>query len=395
MNSYWLTIYADTFLWIKNDKVLAYNSKNGKSVKSIANEQIIKICLKLLELKNLYTIEISEYESDKNVNKWVRSLIKIGAAAINKICNADEKPVSFIPHLRVQYNKAYYQYEHNNGIGGSIINNLHEISIYINGSSYGDQNTYKQTLFPLNVDYNINTEKMLYFLSGCKNPYLKQINIIGNIFNLNDYSHMINVINKFDVRICIYITYNDFVENIDYVNTFKFRNLHFVILINSELVDMDKKKNIYKYNKQFIITNSEEISNSRITINSRNNIVPYYNIKNIDFFKTHVFTDLNELKNLGLSKRDIFIRQALNIHDFGKLTVMPDGKVFANVSEDALGTIDDYAYDIVYKEFTSGKSWFNIRNQKPCSDCVYQWLCPSPSNYERAIGRPNLCHIKV
>lgn len=41
-----------------------------------------------------------------------------------------------------------------------------------------------------------------------------------------------------------------------------------------------------------------------------------------------------------------------------------------------------------------GKSWFNIRNQPPCNSCIYQWLCPPPSNYEIAIGRPNLCHVK-
>jgi hypothetical protein len=35
-----------------------------------------------------------------------------------------------------------------------------------------------------------------------------------------------------------------------------------------------------------------------------------------------------------------------------------------------------------------------IRNQTPCDDCVYQWLCPSPSDYEIAISRPNLCHVK-
>lgn len=395
MNSYWLTLSVDAFLWIKNDNVLVYNSKNGKSVKFIANEQITKICLYLLELKNLYSIEIFDYESDRNVKKWIRSLIKIEAAIITQINNTKNKPVSFAPHLRIQYNKGYYQYEHNNGIGGSIINNLHDISVYINGSYYGDHNKYKQTLFPLNIDYNINTKKMLNFLSGCKNPYLNQINIIGNIFNLENYSNIINVINNFEVRICIYIIYNDYMDNIEFINTLHFRNLHFVVLMNTGLEDMNKKKNIFKCTKQFIITNSDEIINSKITIDSQCNIVPYYNNKNIDFFKIHVFTEIDDLRNLSLSKRDIFIRQTLNIHDFGKLTIMPDGKVYANVNEESLGTIDDYAYDIVYKEFMTGKSWFNIRNQKPCSDCVYQWLCPSPSNYERAIGKPNLCHIKV
>jgi pseudo-rSAM protein len=68
--------------------------------------------------------------------------------------------------------------------------------------------------------------------------------------------------------------------------------------------------------------------------------------------------------------------------------------VYADVNQTPLGTIDDTVYSIVYKEFTDGKSWFKVRNLTPCKDCIFQWLCPSPSNYEIAIGRPNLCHVK-
>ena len=96
---------------------------------------------------------------------------------------------------------------------------------------------------------------------------------------------------------------------------------------------------------------------------------------------------------MALSKREIFIRQTLNIHNFGKLTVMPDDMVYANVNHEPLGSVDDTIYSLVYKEFTEGKSWLHIRNQAPCMDCVYQWLCPSPSNYETVIGKPNLCNI--
>ena len=50
-------------------------------------------------------------------------------------------------------------------------------------------------------------------------------------------------------------------------------------------------------------------------------------------------------------------------------------------------------HEIVYNEIEKGKSWLRIRNQFPCDNCVYQWICPSPSNYEIAIGRSNLCHV--
>ena len=66
-----------------------------------------------------------------------------------------------------------------------------------------------------------------------------------------------------------------------------------------------------------------------------------------------------------------------------------------NVNQEALGNINDDIRELIYYELVDGKSWHRIRNQAPCIDCIYQWLCPSPSNYEIAIGRPNLCHVKL
>jgi pseudo-rSAM protein len=88
------------------------------------------------------------------------------------------------------------------------------------------------------------------------------------------------------------------------------------------------------------------------------------------------------------------MHQTLNTNDFGKLTILPNGSVYSNVNMEPLGTIENTVYSLVYKEITKGQSWFRIRDQAPCYDCVYQWLCPSPSNYELVIGKPDLCHIK-
>ena len=77
------------------------------------------------------------------------------------------------------------------------------------------------------------------------------------------------------------------------------------------------------------------------------------------------------------------------------MTIFPNGNVYADVNEPPLGTVDDSPLSIVYKEISEGKSWLRIRKQAPCNGCVYQWLCPSPSNYETIIGQQNLCHLKV
>jgi len=59
-----------------------------------------------------------------------------------------------------------------------------------------------------------------------------------------------------------------------------------------------------------------------------------------------------------------------------------------------IGTCADDIKDVTIKALKTGKAWFNTRDRvTPCKDCIYKYLCPSPSNYELTLGRNNLCHI--
>ncbi|MCL2413707.1 MAG: hypothetical protein FWC94_00425 [Bacteroidales bacterium] len=49
---------------------------------------------------------------------------------------------------------------------------------------------------------------------------------------------------------------------------------------------------------------------------------------------------------------------------------------------------------LLYKELDENTAWRKTRTEKPCSECLYQYLCPPPSNYEFAIGKFNLCTAK-
>ena len=123
-------------------------------------------------------------------------------------------------------------------------------------------------------------------------------------------------------------------------------------------------------------------------------IKPVYTGDNIGFFEENVFLAKEDILSTPITIKDIFANQAVNLYDFGKINIMPNGDAYANVDHPVLGNIYSHSiYEIVYKEIDGGKSWFRIRNQEPCSNCIYQWLCPPPSNYEIAIGRSNLCHV--
>jgi pseudo-rSAM protein len=189
----------------------------------------------------------------------------------------------------------------------------------------------------------------------------------------------------------------DYIENIKQIKEKKWRkNLKFNILINSGInqIKILEEANfhgsiiilVYSENDYLQFSNMSELEFEDIIF------IPIYN-NNISFFESEVFIDKDDIDTMQLNKKEIFIRQTLNTFDFGRLNIMPNGFVYANVNNPSLGKIDDSPYSIVYKEFTEGKSWFNIRDKKPCTDCLYQWLCPSPSNYEIAIGKSNLCHL--
>ena len=123
---------------------------------------------------------------------------------------------------------------------------------------------------------------------------------------------------------------------------------------------------------------------------------PIYTGDNIDFFRDEVFLSREDILSEKLSIKDIFLNQAINIYDFGKLNILPNGDIYANIHFPALGNIKTHSiYDVVLKELEEGKSWLRIRNQAPCNNCIFQWLCPSPSDYEITIGRPNLCNVKL
>lgn len=95
--------------------------------------------------------------------------------------------------------------------------------------------------------------------------------------------------------------------------------------------------------------------------------------------------ELNDLK--------IISNMNINSNFFGELYFLPDNKIYTNPNSKELGSIGDNWKLLLQERLLNDPIWFNIRNQKPCNKCLYQFLCPSPSNYELVIGKPNLCHI--
>lgn len=95
-----------------------------------------------------------------------------------------------------------------------------------------------------------------------------------------------------------------------------------------------------------------------------------------------------------IEQRVVFAHQKMNTNFFGQIVLLPNGDVKANPNGKVLGNIHhDHISNMLEKELVGTDFWRKIRDQKPCVDCLFQFICPSPFNYETVIGRPNLCTV--
>jgi pseudo-rSAM protein len=303
--------------------------------------------------------------------------------------------------LKILNGPSDYEWQHQQGSGGKIMLNLHELTFYINKTETGNNDYFKQTNFPLKDCLELDIQNIVSVVQNSQNLFLSNINLVGNIFTYTHFNSLIDFISYSEFNFTIIVTIEDMKAHIKDLKKINWpENVRFNVLITSilehQLVSLSKikacifvtllvctEKEYNKYLDEFV----------NIPVYEDAHIIPLFIGCNEDFFKEVVYTNIEDIDEIILQKREIFMHQTLNASDFGKLTIFPDGFIYGNVNMEPLGTVKEYIYSLVYKEFTEGGSWFRIRNMEPCLSCIYQWLCPSPSNYELVIGKPNLCKI--
>lgn len=401
MSTHWFTLHEDTFLWLKGNKGLVYNAENKNRLLFSLSDKIREICLQLLNTENLYSVSLTTEEvKDEDINQWIHSLMDMQAGYLTFNVEFDKRPVSLMPVLKVQDDRKYYEGQQMLGFRGKILQNLHELTFYINGNKQGHFEYFKQTIFPVKSDSVLERVKIRSFINNSRNFFLSNLNLVGDFFSYYDLEELVNDISELSVQLTIHILINDFLNHVQEIKEMKWPADTRVNVLVDTVFDISSLKDfplpfsltVFIFSEDDFLRYSSLFDTFVLAQDIR--FIPVYNGENISFYESNVFMEKDDMDKVDLSKNEIFIRQAINIGDFGKLTIMPDGKVYANLNMPSLGTIDESPYSIVYKEFNDGLSWFKLRTQTPCNNCVYQWLCPSPSNYEIVIDRPNLCHVK-
>ncbi len=395
MKEYWFAVYPHCFLWLKGEEGLVYNTKNYAKILFCNEGLLAEKTGQLVVMENLYCIRLTEEElADEKLNGWVQNMVAQECGALVEDNGINQRPLSLPPILKVQDEADYYRWEHRQGIDGNVIENLHRLVFHINGSKYGNELYAKQTIYPTVSFEMLSAKDILRFAMNARvSPFLTEIVLVGNPFVYEGLEELMESLQTI-CPVSVYCTWQDvmnFLSDVEKLSTKA--NLH--IMATGDAV-LDKLPQEVNYT--FLVTSEQEYE-AAMEFEGKyrlehTDIVPVYTGNNLSFFEECLYMDEEGIQDIALDKREVFIRQKLNIQDFGRLTVIADGKVYANPNRSAIGHIGETPHAIVYREITEGSSWLRIRDQKPCCDCIYQWLCPSPSHYEDVIGKPNLCHIK-
>lgn len=398
MKKYWLVLYQDIFLWVKNEEGLVYNASSDKHLCfRFANQGVIaRITNDLLQTVNLYRSLVTEEELEtKDVKEWIDTLLKFSCGKLVDIEDKSQVAVSLKPILKIQDTVSFYQVAHENHTDGKIIQNLLRLVIHLNGSDYGNDQLAKQIVFPKKHSGFITESSAIkeFIMSMGKPNFLIEIVLVGNVWEYPEYDSLMDFLQSLSIQISIYCAEEDLKKHSESIHQTDSISYHPIKTNYNTPCSYEKSLSYH-----FVVSTEDEYDIACDTMEKETlvnaQIVPVFTGDNHSFFESLVFVTEDDIQDFHLSKREIFARQAININYFGTLIVDIDGSVYGNLNEEPLGTMDDGLYMLTYSEMTKGGSWLRIRNEKPCCDCLYQWLCPSPSNYEQVIGKPNLCHIK-
>jgi len=402
----WFALKSHVYVEFKEIEMLLYDTKSGNRIET-KQQEAIDLVSQLYDPKNLGVTRLSDKMLLKpGLSGFINEVLEKQMGELIDMEKFPQKPVRLTPILSLQkdVDKLKKKEENNPLIGNNTKNYLMRLNIYLNNSCSLNcphcNKRYKQFLCCTthNADQELTYEEVESVFHQIEYASVGEINILGgNIFEYTRLAQLYKLLDAFKDIVHCYFYYENYKPNVlpdsiklEMIVTFPIKEI--VFKNTWHLVDREKTT------VHFIVQNEEEYGQIENLIKEYNivhyRVHPVYTGENLKFFEDNVFVNREDLFAKTLSIREIFRNKKLNCHFFGTVYVLPDGTVKANTHVPELGNIKiDSLMHMVFKEIIDNTAWRTIRDSKPCSDCLYQFICLPPSNYEKAIGKPNLCHV--
>lgn len=403
-NNYWFFLEPTTFIFQDSEKYLLYNSESGFRIIVKKSNNLDLFFSELQNQENPHCVNLEDLHSNEDVMSLVEAMKDkyMGDIIVSNTAPVVIPPI-FKCHADKPENDLFYIE------GASLMPLLNNVTFYLNGTCTEKcphcPMYYKQFDYCHKSNNELSLQNVLSKIEHCISTSSVSLNFCGgNIFLYSNLNLLLEYLDTKNLKSNFYFNYLNWNEK--YKEYFLHKSIYYNVFVHfpynkakfsSLLLSMDGSTNRIRF--IFIVVSEEEYLLTNQIIEEHKLtwfiIKPFYNKQNLSFFKENIYLDTIELSESSPSKHDIYKRQQINMFDFGKLIIDSSGYVFANFNHPQIGNINENLPEIIKRELQNGKSWKRTRNQKPCNKCIYQYICPSPSNYELIINQNNLCNIKL
>ncbi len=402
----WLSINPFVHLETKKDATLLYNTLSKKAV-VIKDKKMIAVFQRIhTSERGGFVISQQEYESDlfQKLNNLFRKY------HFGKIYTINQQKEPFVFRNELFFEKNLFDYSGDKNFTAyhskDLFEEMLQVNVYV--TSYCENTcsvchmAAKQSLFCysdnstsfMSCESFHNIMQMLYHQDGV-------INILGgDISKYPRLDRVMAIISAFPQKsVNLFLNSTILESTMNAISSLIPPNLSFVLLFNSvkeykTFIHSNQIPMIIIKKRIVLVFSESDLLEMKSCDDAFVTVIPIYDGSNIGFFEQFVYINEKDLQDKKMSLEDILINKKMNVNNYGIINVFPDGTVKTNFNNRSLGNLSEGLENLLWREMKRKDGWMKTRTEKPCSECVYQYLCPPPSNYEIAIGKPNLCTIK-
>ncbi len=412
---YWFYIDAYVHVSIKKDTLLLYNPYTGGILERLGNPDLVKLVKRLKAPQNLQVILLSESDLENAaLRKFVDKIRDNFMGDLIDVAYSEGKPIQLTPMVKVQRDVKYLKWESQRSVGKNVMEYLSGLTLYVNDRCNQGCNICNNAYLQFRCctaknkkNRQLDIEALGNFFEEIQDCHLDNINILGgDIFSHTRWQEMLALIKTIPAKKIYYLHYLNAADHQQKLNALTGNNDEFRIIVDFPI--NDKKLRIAVESIAVAISNPRYIFviKSETDLKSAESLISSYTIDNhdfkafytgdnLDFFEENLYIEREDIQAEKPSLKDIYTKESVNPVDFGYLSILPNGRIYANINNPGLGTLGkDSIYNILMKEMNDGKSWRKIRkNVLPCKRCTFEKLCPPITDYNMFIRKNDLCHI--
>ena len=403
-NTYWFCLNPGVFIFIGAKNILFYDADLKTKVVVEKTKKVESLVQMLLEINQLYCVEIGiEEMNQQEVLSLIYQLRNHYMADLYP-ATMNFKPIVIPPIVKCHED-----------LRGSIAQSnilalLNELTFYVNGTCEQKCKFCTEYRRQFHHCYKNNGELPMETIRGILNQVLHTASSLkinfngGNIFQYSQIKELLEFLKSTQMKSNIYLYYTNWNEC--YFNDMLNDNIYLHISVDFP-VQLHKLREILKHSKKlndrlklrFIVRGEKEIEMLEDVIDEIDTddyfLIPFYDGANLSFFEKYVYIGDDELREESPTKKELYKRQYFNLNDVGKLIVSSNGEYYSNINFPALGNVREKIETVIKREWEEGKAWKRTRNQKPCTECIYQYICPSPSNSDLILNKIDLCQDEI